>query len=128
MLHFWQACSNQLQKELTPQQFKAWIVHLSPESYDEATHLLTISAATRIKAESCAQGVAAQTPAGAGGGFAGGFEQKYRFDLAAVVVPDREDGGIALARLRFDLRMRARSHAKGEQQGKRQAQKARFHG
>ena len=55
MLHFWQACSNQLQKELTPQQFKAWIVHLSPESYDEATHLLTISAATRIKAESCAR-------------------------------------------------------------------------
>ena len=55
MLHFWQACSNQLQKELTPQQFKAWIAHLSPESYDETTHLLTISAATRIKAESCAR-------------------------------------------------------------------------
>lgn len=55
MLHFWQACSNQLQKELTPQQFKAWIVHLSPESYNEAAHLLTISAATRIKAESCAR-------------------------------------------------------------------------
>lgn len=55
MLHFWQACSNQLQKELTPQQFKAWILHLSPESYDEDTHLLTISAATRIKAESSAR-------------------------------------------------------------------------
>lgn len=55
MLHFWQACSNQLQKELTPQQFKAWILHLSVEAYDEQAHVLTLSAATRIKAESCAR-------------------------------------------------------------------------
>ena len=55
MLHFWQACSNQLQKELTPQQFKAWILHLTPELYDEASQTLTISAPTRIKADNCAR-------------------------------------------------------------------------
>ena len=55
MLHFWQACSNQLQKELTPQQFKAWILHLTPEQYDDASQILTISAPTRIKADNCAR-------------------------------------------------------------------------
>ena len=55
MLHFWQACSNQLQKELTPQQFKAWIQSLSPESYDPEKQILQISAPTRIKAENCAR-------------------------------------------------------------------------
>ena len=55
MLHFWQACSNQLQKELTPQQFKAWILHLTPESFDEESQILMISAPTRIKADNCAR-------------------------------------------------------------------------
>ena len=54
MLLFWQACSNQLQKELTPQQFKAWIVPLKVFDFDEASNTLSISAPSRIKAEACA--------------------------------------------------------------------------
>ncbi len=55
MLLFWQACSNQLQKELTPQQFKAWIVPLKVFDFDEASNTLSISAPSRIKAEACAR-------------------------------------------------------------------------
>ncbi|MBS1173959.1 MAG: dnaA [Burkholderiaceae bacterium] len=55
MLLFWQACSNQLQKELTPQQFKAWIVPLAACEFNEQTQVFTISAPSRIKAEACSR-------------------------------------------------------------------------
>lgn len=55
MLLFWQACSNQLQKELTPQQFKAWIVPLAAFEFNEQTQVFTISAPSRIKAEACSR-------------------------------------------------------------------------
>ncbi len=55
MLLFWQACSNQLQKELTPQQFKAWIVPLAALEFNEQTQVFTISAPSRIKAEACSR-------------------------------------------------------------------------
>lgn len=51
MLLFWQACLSQLKKELTPQQFKAWIAPLSAEHFDEATTSLRILAPSRIKAD-----------------------------------------------------------------------------
>ena len=55
MLLFWQACSNQLQKELTPQQFKAWIAPLTVCAFDEQSQSLTIGAPSRIKAEACSR-------------------------------------------------------------------------
>jgi chromosomal replication initiator protein len=55
MLLFWQACSNQLQKELTPQQFKAWIAPLTVCEFNEQTQSLTIGAPSRIKAEACSR-------------------------------------------------------------------------
>lgn len=55
MLLFWQACSNQLQKELTPQQFKAWIAPLTMCAFDEQSQSLTIGAPSRIKAEACSR-------------------------------------------------------------------------
>ena len=55
MLLFWQACSNQLQKELTPQQFKAWIAPLTVCEFNEQTQNLTIGAPSRIKAEACSR-------------------------------------------------------------------------
>lgn len=53
--NFWQNCAAQLQKELTPQQFKAWFAHLQPEYFDTAIGELMISASSRIKAEHCAR-------------------------------------------------------------------------
>lgn len=53
MLVFWQSCLNQLKKELTPQQFKAWITPLSAVEYDEKSMVLKINAPSRIKADAC---------------------------------------------------------------------------
>jgi chromosomal replication initiator protein len=55
MLLFWQACLSQLKKELTPQQFKAWIAPLSVEHFDEAAASLRILAPSRIKADAVAK-------------------------------------------------------------------------
>eukprot|EP00160_Parvularia_atlantis_P007683 Unigene16884_Nuclearia_a/m.49751 Unigene16884_Nuclearia_a/g.49751 ORF Unigene16884_Nuclearia_a/g.49751 Unigene16884_Nuclearia_a/m.49751 type:complete len:361 (-) Unigene16884_Nuclearia_a:156-1238(-) len=82
-----------------------------------------------VQAEGGGQCVAAQAPAGAGLGLAGGLKQQDRLDLA-VVVPDGEGrglgiGGLACRRL---LRIRIHRHAGGEQQGKRQCQATQVHG
>ena len=47
MKDFWQNCSEQLEKELTPQQFGTWIKPLIPLNYDGQT--LQIAAPNRIK-------------------------------------------------------------------------------
>lgn len=52
---FWQSCLNQLQKELTPQQYKAWITPLSFVEFVEADLTVRIAAPSRIKAEACAR-------------------------------------------------------------------------
>jgi len=47
MDNFWQACSAQLEQELTPQQFSAWIKPLTPLDYAEGK--LRITAPNRFK-------------------------------------------------------------------------------
>lgn len=47
MENFWQACSAQLEQELTPQQFSAWIKPLTPLDYAEGK--LRITAPNRFK-------------------------------------------------------------------------------
>ena len=47
MDNFWQACSAQLELELTPQQFSAWIKPLIPLDYEEGK--LRIAAPNRFK-------------------------------------------------------------------------------
>ncbi|TDK62580.1 chromosomal replication initiator protein DnaA [Sapientia aquatica] len=47
MENFWQACSAQLEQELTPQQFSAWIKPLTPIDYAEGK--LRIAAPNRFK-------------------------------------------------------------------------------
>ncbi|MET3108765.1 chromosomal replication initiator protein [Oxalobacteraceae bacterium GrIS 2.11] len=47
MENFWQACSAQLEQELTPQQFSAWIKPLTPLDYVEGK--LRIAAPNRFK-------------------------------------------------------------------------------
>ncbi len=47
MKNFWQACSAQLEQELTPQQFSAWIKPLTPLDYAEGK--LRICAPNRFK-------------------------------------------------------------------------------
>jgi len=47
MENFWQACSAQLEQELTPQQFSAWIKPLTPLDYAEGK--LRIAAPNRFK-------------------------------------------------------------------------------
>ncbi|NMM38375.1 MAG: chromosomal replication initiator protein DnaA [Glaciimonas sp.] len=47
MENFWQACSTQLEQELTPQQFSAWIKPLAPLDFDGG--VLRIAAPNRFK-------------------------------------------------------------------------------
>ncbi|MEO7031456.1 MAG: chromosomal replication initiator protein DnaA [Herbaspirillum sp.] len=47
MENFWQACSAQLEQELTPQQFNAWIKPLAPLEYEDGK--LRIAAPNRFK-------------------------------------------------------------------------------
>src|SRR5436190_18366195 len=47
MENFWQSCSAQLEQELTPQQFSAWIKPLSPIDYEDGR--LRIAAPNRFK-------------------------------------------------------------------------------
>ena len=47
MDNFWQTCSSQLEQELTPQQFSAWIKPLAPLDFDEGR--LRIAAPNRFK-------------------------------------------------------------------------------
>ena len=47
MDNFWQTCSAQLEQELTPQQFSAWIKPLTPLDYEEGR--LRIAAPNRFK-------------------------------------------------------------------------------
>ncbi|MEM5431850.1 chromosomal replication initiator protein DnaA [Cupriavidus oxalaticus] len=49
MQDFWQAAAAQLERELTPQQFKTWIKPLAPVAFDEETHALRIAAPNRFK-------------------------------------------------------------------------------
>src|SRR5215467_5787063 len=49
MLHFWTDCSRLLERELTPQQFSAWIKPLKAIEYDAATGRLRIGAPNRLK-------------------------------------------------------------------------------
>ncbi|MFZ6748814.1 chromosomal replication initiator protein DnaA [Undibacterium sp. Ren11W] len=47
MDNFWQACSSQLEQELTPQQYSAWIKPLAPVDYEDGR--LRIGAPNRFK-------------------------------------------------------------------------------
>ena len=49
MLHFWTDCSRLLERELTPQQFLAWIKPLKAIEYNAATGRLRIGAPNRLK-------------------------------------------------------------------------------
>jgi chromosomal replication initiator protein len=49
MLHFWTDCSRLLERELTPQQFSAWIKPLKAIDYNAATGRLRIGAPNRLK-------------------------------------------------------------------------------
>ncbi|AOY92218.1 chromosomal replication initiation protein DnaA [Cupriavidus sp. USMAA2-4] len=49
MQDFWQAAAAQLERELTPQQFKTWIKPLAPVAFDEEAHTLRIAAPNRFK-------------------------------------------------------------------------------
>lgn len=49
MQDFWQAAAAQLERELTPQQFKTWIKPLAPVAFDEEALALRIAAPNRFK-------------------------------------------------------------------------------
>ncbi|MCC7006479.1 MAG: chromosomal replication initiator protein DnaA [Ottowia sp.] len=49
MSNFWQSASAQLERELTPQQYRTWIKPLSLVGYDEVMHTVQISAPNRFK-------------------------------------------------------------------------------
>jgi len=49
MLNFWQDCSRLLERELTPQQFAAWIKPLKAINFDDETGDLRLGAPNRLK-------------------------------------------------------------------------------
>lgn len=49
MLHFWHDCSRLLEREMTPQQFSAWIKPLKAIEYDAASGKLRLGAPNRLK-------------------------------------------------------------------------------
>lgn len=49
MTHFWQDCSQLLARELTPQQYSAWIKPLKALDYDASSAKLRIGAPNRLK-------------------------------------------------------------------------------
>jgi chromosomal replication initiator protein len=49
MLNFWQDCSRLLERELTPQQFAAWIKPLKAIKFDDQTGDLRLGAPNRLK-------------------------------------------------------------------------------
>ncbi len=51
MEDFWQACLQTLERELTPQQYSAWIRPLVPVAFDEAESVLRVAAPNRFKLE-----------------------------------------------------------------------------
>jgi len=55
MQSLWQSCLTELKKELTPQQFKAWISPLSFIQFTVQDAVLVLGAPSRIKADACAR-------------------------------------------------------------------------
>jgi chromosomal replication initiator protein len=49
MLHFWHDCSRLLEREMTPQQYSAWIKPLKAIDYDAASGKLRLGAPNRLK-------------------------------------------------------------------------------
>src|SRR5690606_8167912 len=89
------------------------------QSADAAAAAAVAQQAERVaggKAEGGVERVAAEMPAGAGRLLAGGFEVEQCFNLAAALVPDRQDGAVGTG-LRLVLRMHARRRPEGDQQG-----------
>ncbi len=65
MHHFWTDCSRLLERELTPQQFSAWIRPLTAIEYDVAGGRLRIGAPNRVKLDAVRAQFAARIEAAA---------------------------------------------------------------
>jgi chromosomal replication initiator protein len=65
MLHFWQDCSQLLERELTPQQYSAWIKPLKAIEYDVASGRLRLGAPNRLKLDAVRTQFAARIQAAA---------------------------------------------------------------
>ena len=65
MVAIWQDCSRLLERELTPQQYSAWIKPLKPIEYDAARGRLRIGAPNRLKLDAIRAQFAARIQAAA---------------------------------------------------------------
>jgi len=65
MVHIWQDCSRLLERELTPQQYSAWIKPLKPIEYDAVRGRLRIGAPNRLKLDAIRAQFAARIQAAA---------------------------------------------------------------
>ena len=65
MVAIWQDCSRLLERELTPQQYSAWIKPLKPIEYDAANGRLRIGAPNRLKLDAIRAQFAARIQAAA---------------------------------------------------------------
>jgi chromosomal replication initiator protein len=63
MLSFWQDCSRELERELTPQQFAAWIKPLKAVEFDASTGDIHLSAPNRLKLDAVRNQFAARIQA-----------------------------------------------------------------
>ena len=67
MIQIWQDCSSALERELTPQQYVAWIKPLRPISYDPEARRLRVEAPNRLKLEAVRSQFGARIAAAAAG-------------------------------------------------------------
>ena len=65
MIHIWQDCSQLLERELTPQQYSAWIKPLKAIDYDAVSGRLLIGAPNRLKLDTVRAQFAARIRAAA---------------------------------------------------------------
>ncbi len=95
MLHFWQDCSRLLERELTPQQYSAWIKPLKAIEYDAATGRLKIGAPNRVKLDAIRAQFSARIQAAAASVLQRPVSVVFELDAppeAAAVAPTAADG------------------------------------
>jgi chromosomal replication initiator protein len=86
MIQIWQDCSRALERELTPQQYLAWIKPLRAIAYDADAHQLRIGAPNRFKLDAIRAQFAARIRAAAAD------IARHPIDVLFEVAPVKTDG------------------------------------
>ena len=95
MIQIWQDCSRLLERELTPQQFVAWIKPLRAIAYDADGHQLRLGAPNRLKLDAVRSQFAARIRAAATELAQHPVEIQFEVSAASVAEPGPESAEAA---------------------------------